>query len=182
MQWCVTDCGGVLTETPSNPLVFLYPFTRVCVCVCKTKDYNHHHHHHHQKCAQQLIISSLPVNGLGQPGVLPPYALGLGGTPLPAGYGGGLPSLGAFALTATGAMNSTAQALRGISNVLLVSNLNEEVTELNHLNPLCPCSSTLFCFLCRCSTPQIIWNRCHSWPIPMSFLWIESHSTDCDYE
>lgn len=67
------------------------------------------------------------MNGLGQPGVLPPF-LGLGTLP-PSAYGGGLPGLGAFALTQAGQMNSQAQAaLRGISNVLLISNLNEEVS------------------------------------------------------
>lgn len=92
------------------------------VCVCY-EDYNH------QKCAQQLIISSLPVNGLATPGVLPPF-LGLGTLP-PSAYGSGLPGLGAFTLTSAGTMNSQAQAaLRGISNVLLISNLNEEVRSL----------------------------------------------------
>lgn len=67
------------------------------------------------------------MNGLGQPGVLPPF-LGLGTLP-PSAYGGGLPGLGAFALTQAGQMNSQTQAaLRGISNVLLISNLNEEVS------------------------------------------------------
>lgn len=68
------------------------------------------------------------VNGLGATGVLPPFALGLG-TPLGGAYGGGgIPSLGAFALATTGALGSAnPAALRGFSNVLLVSNLNEEV-------------------------------------------------------
>ncbi|XP_055678815.1 polypyrimidine tract-binding protein 2 isoform X15 [Lutzomyia longipalpis] len=66
------------------------------------------------------------VNGLGAPGVLPPFALGLG-TPLASAYGGALPSLGAFALASTGALGNAAPALRGLSNVLLVSNLNEEM-------------------------------------------------------
>lgn len=70
------------------------------------------------------------VNGLGNPGVLPPFALGLG-APLTTAYGGGLPSLGAFALTSTGAISSATQALRGLSNVLLVSNLNEEVNKVS---------------------------------------------------
>lgn len=65
------------------------------------------------------------VNGLGTPGVLPPFALGIG-APLTGGYNGGIPSLGAFALANTGALGS-APALRGFSNVLLVSNLNEEM-------------------------------------------------------
>lgn len=71
------------------------------------------------------------VNGLGAPSVLPPFALGLG-TPLTAtgAYGNGIPSLGAFALTTTAGIGQTNPAsLRGFSNVLLVSNLNEEVSE-----------------------------------------------------
>lgn len=72
------------------------------------------------------------VNGLtGAPNVLPPFALGLG-TPLSqaTAYSQGIPNLGAFSMAATqgglGAVNSS--ALRGFSNVLLVSNLNEEVS------------------------------------------------------
>lgn len=66
------------------------------------------------------------VNGLGQPGVLPPFALGLG-TPLSQAYAaGGIPNLGAFALASNGVLGSSnLAALRGM--VLLVSNLNEEV-------------------------------------------------------
>lgn len=68
------------------------------------------------------------VNGLATPGVMSPFALGLGGPTLASAYGGGLPSLGAFALASTGALGATTPAaLRGLSNVLLVSNLNEEV-------------------------------------------------------
>lgn len=68
------------------------------------------------------------MNGLGTPGVLPPFALGLG-TPLSGAYAGGIPSLGAFALATTAGLGAaTPAALRGFSNVLLVSNLNEEVT------------------------------------------------------
>lgn len=68
------------------------------------------------------------VNGLGAPNVLPPFALGLG-TPLTTGaYGNTIPSLGAFALATTAGLGATnPAALRGFSNVLLVSNLNEEV-------------------------------------------------------
>lgn len=68
------------------------------------------------------------VNGLGAPSVIPPFTLGLG-TPLTTGaYGGGIPSLGAFALaTSTGMGQANPASLRGFSNVLLVSNLNEEV-------------------------------------------------------
>uniref|UniRef100_A0A1B0CFQ9 Putative polypyrimidine tract-binding protein n=1 Tax=Lutzomyia longipalpis TaxID=7200 RepID=A0A1B0CFQ9_LUTLO len=73
-----------------------------------------------------LTGDRLAVNGLGAPGVLPPFALGLG-TPLASAYGGALPSLGAFALASTGALGNAAPALRGLSNVLLVSNLNEEM-------------------------------------------------------
>lgn len=117
----------------------------VCMLVRLPEDYNH------QKCAQQLIISSLPVNGLATQGVLPPFALGLGSLP-PSAYGGGIPGLGAFALTQAGAMNNTAQAaLRGISNVLLVSNLNEEVNIkfwflISTLNPfpVCRLENSLF--------------------------------------
>lgn len=60
---------------------------------------------------------------------MPPFtAIGLG-TPALGNYGGGIPSLGAFALASTaGALgNANQAALRGLSNVLLVSNLNEEV-------------------------------------------------------
>lgn len=66
---------------------------------------------------------------MGAPGVMPPFtAIGLGAPSL-ANYSGGIPSLGAFALASTaGALGSANQAaLRGLSNVLLVSNLNEEV-------------------------------------------------------
>lgn len=70
------------------------------------------------------------MNGLATtPGVLPPFGLGLA-TPaaLASAYGGALPSLGAFALAQTGALGTANPAgLRGLSNVLLVSNLNEEV-------------------------------------------------------
>ncbi|KAH8419090.1 hypothetical protein KR222_004974, partial [Zaprionus bogoriensis] len=68
---------------------------------------------------------SLTVNGLGAPGVLPPFALGLG-TPLSGGYSNALPNLAAFSLANSGALQTTAPAMRGYSNVLLVSNLNEE--------------------------------------------------------
>lgn len=67
------------------------------------------------------------MNGLGAPGVLPPFALGIG-TPLAGGYSSGIPNLGAFALANSGALQTAAPALRGFSNVLLVSNLNEEVS------------------------------------------------------
>ncbi|XP_070504232.1 polypyrimidine tract-binding protein 2 isoform X2 [Chironomus tepperi] len=69
------------------------------------------------------------VNGLGSQGVLPPFAaIGLGAPSLANAYGGGIPSLGAFALASTGALGSNNPgALRGLSNVLLVSNLNEEM-------------------------------------------------------
>ncbi|XP_044779237.1 serine/threonine-protein kinase tousled-like 1 isoform X5 [Drosophila simulans] len=66
------------------------------------------------------------VNGLGAPGVLPPFALGLG-TPLTGGYNNALPNLAAFSLANSGALQPAAPAMRGYSNVLLVSNLNEEV-------------------------------------------------------
>lgn len=70
------------------------------------------------------------VNGIGGPGVLPPFtAIGLGTpTAIANAYNGGIPSIGAFTLTSTGALSSANPgALRGLSNVLLVSNLNEEV-------------------------------------------------------
>ena len=73
------------------------------------------------------------VNGLGAPGVLPPFALGIG-TPLAGGYSSGLPNLGAFALANSGALQTATPALRGFSNVLLVSNLNEEVNIDRHSN------------------------------------------------
>ncbi|XP_030369631.1 polypyrimidine tract-binding protein 1 isoform X3 [Scaptodrosophila lebanonensis] len=69
---------------------------------------------------------SLTVNGLGAPGVLPPFALGLG-TPLTGGYSSALPNLAAFSLANSGALQSAAPTMRGYSNVLLVSNLNEEM-------------------------------------------------------
>ncbi|XP_033239580.1 polypyrimidine tract-binding protein 1 isoform X2 [Drosophila pseudoobscura] len=69
---------------------------------------------------------SLTVNGLGAPGVLPPFALGLG-TQLTGGYSNALPNLAAFSLANSGALQTTAPAMRGYSNVLLVSNLNEEM-------------------------------------------------------
>ncbi|XP_039232591.1 polypyrimidine tract-binding protein 1 isoform X4 [Drosophila yakuba] len=69
---------------------------------------------------------SLTVNGLGAPGVLPPFALGLG-TPLTGGYSNALPNLAAFSLANSGALQTAAPAMRGYSNVLLVSNLNEEM-------------------------------------------------------
>ncbi|XP_032310102.1 polypyrimidine tract-binding protein 1 isoform X2 [Drosophila ananassae] len=68
---------------------------------------------------------SLTVNGLGAPGVLPPFALGLG-TPLTGGYSSALPNL-AFSLANSGALQTAAPTMRGYSNVLLVSNLNEEM-------------------------------------------------------
>lgn len=79
------------------------------------------------------------MNGLGAPSVIPPFALGLG-TPLTTGaYGSAIPSLGAFALATTQGMGQTnPTSLRGISNVLLVSNLNEEVRLLlkHPFNPI----------------------------------------------
>lgn len=80
------------------------------------------------------------MNGLGAPSVIPPFALGLGnlGTPLTTGaYGNAIPSLGAFALATTQGIGQTnPTSLRGISNVLLVSNLNEEVStfDIDHFN------------------------------------------------
>lgn len=73
------------------------------------------------------------MNGLGAPSVIPPFALGLG-TPLTTGaYGSAIPSLGAFALaTTTGIGQTNPTSLRGISNVLLVSNLNEEVSKIHN--------------------------------------------------
>lgn len=88
--------------------------TDIFVSYMKTKDFG--------------IFSA--VNGMGGPGgVLPPFtAIGLGTpTALANAYNGGIPSIGAFALTSTGALGSNPGALRGLSNVLLVSNLNEEV-------------------------------------------------------
>uniref|UniRef100_A0A1Q3FU06 Putative hnrnp-l/ptb/hephaestus splicing factor family n=1 Tax=Culex tarsalis TaxID=7177 RepID=A0A1Q3FU06_CULTA len=68
------------------------------------------------------------VNGLATPGVIPPFGLGLGNPALASAYGGALPNLGAFALASNGALGTPNPAvLRGLSNVLLVSNLNEEM-------------------------------------------------------
>ena len=59
--------------------------------------------------------------------MMPQYAIGLGSPGL-ANYGGGMPNLGAYALAQSGALGSiNPAALRGFSNVLLISNLNEEV-------------------------------------------------------
>lgn len=67
------------------------------------------------------------VNGLATPGVIPPFGLGLGTPALASAYGGALPNLGAFALASNGALGTpNPSVLRGLSNVLLVSNLNEE--------------------------------------------------------
>lgn len=76
-----------------------------------------------------IICYRFKVNGMGAPSVIPPFALGLG-TPLTTGaYGNAIPSLGAFALATTQGMGQTnPTSIRGISNVLLVSNLNEEVS------------------------------------------------------
>lgn len=78
---------------------------------------------------KQMNYYQFLVNGLGQPGVIPPFALGLG-TPLSQAYAAsGIPNLGAFALASNGVLGaSNPAALRGFSMVLLVSNLNEEVT------------------------------------------------------
>lgn len=68
------------------------------------------------------------VNGLATPGVIPPFGLGLGSPALASAYGGALPNLGAFALASNGGLGTPNPAvLRGLSNVLLVSNLNEEM-------------------------------------------------------
>lgn len=79
------------------------------------------------------------VNGMGTPGVMPPFtAIGLGTPSLANAYGSGIPSLGAFALASSGALGSaTPGALRGLSNVLLVSNLNEEVMWCSFLSYDC---------------------------------------------
>ncbi|XP_037950991.1 polypyrimidine tract-binding protein 1 isoform X3 [Teleopsis dalmanni] len=74
----------------------------------------------------QKYLTYFTVNGLGQPGVIPPFALSIG-TPLGGGYSSALPSLSAFALANSGALQTATPALRGLSNVLLVSNLNEEM-------------------------------------------------------
>lgn len=70
---------------------------------------------------------------MGTPGVLPPFtAIGLGTpTAIANAYNSGIPSLGAFALASSGALNTTTN-MRGLSNVLLVSNLNEEVNTHTH--------------------------------------------------
>lgn len=79
-------------------------------------------------CKSYIKIKyTLAVNGLGAPGVLPSFALGIG-APLSGGYNGGIPNLGAFALANSGALQTAAPTMRGFSNVLLVSNLNEEVS------------------------------------------------------
>lgn len=71
---------------------------------------------------------------MGAPSVLPPFALGLG-APMPTGaYGNTIPNLGAFTLATTAGLGQTNPAtLRGFSNVLLVSNLNEEVNTCSNL-------------------------------------------------
>lgn len=82
------------------------------------------------------------MNGLGAPSVIPPFALGLG-TPLTGGgYGSAIPNLGAFALATTTGMGQTNPAsLRGFSNVLLVSNLNEEVSAIDRIHHFSPHSA-----------------------------------------
>ncbi|XP_058118422.1 polypyrimidine tract-binding protein 3 isoform X6 [Anopheles ziemanni] len=68
------------------------------------------------------------VNGLATPGVMPPFGLGIGTPALASAYGGALPSLNAFALASNGALGTPNPAnVRGLSNVLLVSNLNDEM-------------------------------------------------------
>ncbi|KAL5284418.1 PTBP2 family protein [Megaselia abdita] len=77
---------------------------------------------------RQPLTGDKIVNGLmgnGGPGVIPQFALGIG-APLTGAYSSGLPSLSAFTLTNTG-LTTGGPALRGLSNVLLVSNLNEEM-------------------------------------------------------
>lgn len=100
-------------------------------------DHHHLHRHELQKKNRKILnifffcsLFRCLVNGLGAPSVIPPFALGLG-TPLTTGaYGSAIPSLGAFALaTTTGIGQTNPQSIRGISNVLLVSNLNEEVSQ-----------------------------------------------------
>lgn len=91
-----------------------------------------------QKDKQINFYHFLLVNGLtGAPNVLPPYALGLG-TPLSqaTAYSQSIQNLGAFSLASTaGSMGSVnPAALRGFSNVLLVSSLNEEVSVCVHAN------------------------------------------------
>lgn len=72
------------------------------------------------------------MNGLATPGVMPPFGLGLGTPALASAYGGALPSLNAFALASNGALGTPNPAnVRGLSNVLLVSNLNDEVNRSN---------------------------------------------------
>lgn len=78
------------------------------------------------------------MNGLtGAPNVMPPFALGLGSQlTQAAAYAAGaaaMPNMSAFSLAgcagAQGALGGVnPAALRGFSNVLLVSNLNEEVS------------------------------------------------------
>lgn len=69
------------------------------------------------------------MNGIGAPSVIPPFALGLGAPLAPGAYGSTIPSLGAFALaTTTGLGTANPATMRGFTNVLLVSNLNEEVS------------------------------------------------------
>ncbi|XP_052869487.1 polypyrimidine tract-binding protein 1 [Anopheles cruzii] len=68
------------------------------------------------------------VNGLATPGVIPPFGLGIGTPALASAYGGALPSLNAFALASNGGLGTPNPAnVRGLSNVLLVSNLNDEM-------------------------------------------------------
>lgn len=75
------------------------------------------------------------MNGLGAPNVIPPFALGLGTPITTGGYGSAIPNLGAFALAQTTGMGQTNPAsLRGFSNVLLVSNLNEEVSGIERIH------------------------------------------------
>uniref|UniRef100_A0A2M4DP94 Putative secreted protein n=1 Tax=Anopheles darlingi TaxID=43151 RepID=A0A2M4DP94_ANODA len=59
---------------------------------------------------------------------MPPFGLGLGTPALASAYGGALPNLNAFALAQNGGLGNPNPAnVRGLSNVLLVSNLNDEM-------------------------------------------------------
>lgn len=91
------------------------------------------------------------VNGLGAPSVLPPFALGLGAPLATGAYGNTIPSLGAFALATTAGLGATNPAtLRGFSNVLLVSNLNEEVNIHNKIVTTMRNSETIYIRLFNC--------------------------------
>lgn len=95
------------------------------------------------------------MNGLATPGVMPPFGLGLGTPALASAYGGALPSLNAFALASNGALGTPNPAnVRGLSNVLLVSNLNDEVNRSN-VESITMHPVSIYHYLCHSLAPPL---------------------------